>query len=677
MADQYNENVENTGFSHEPDEQAYGTGGSVNGADDAANVSGSYTDIRNTEVPEDGMDAAPADSQSRSFEPDDAPTGMNNTAVSSSADNRMESSTYSWVSPKLNRGAGQETGHNPWSSQNGTSFWETRETGTGSGQTYGGSTGYYGSSTESAGSNGTSTGSGTYNRYTSAGTTESTSSAYAYERHEPDWAGAAKAEKGSRKKTRSTGRKWASLVAMAVVFGLIAGSVTYGVNYAANRIHPIQVQKTDTAGGSSQGRINVAETGRGSGNAATGELSTQGSSAGTAAGNAGSTAQNTGGSMTVADVAAEAMPSLVTISTMSVQEMQSFFGGRRQYEVQGAGTGVIIGQNDKELLIATNNHVVQGAKEVSIGFIDESVISATIKGEDADTDLAIVAVSLKDISEETMNAIKIAVVGDSDALVLGEQVVAIGNSLGYGQSVTSGYISAFDRTLVLSDGYTTFTSEGLIQTDAAINSGNSGGALLNMRGELIGINEAKSSGNTGAASVDNMGFAIPMSKATPILEDLMTLASREVYSEDEQGYLGVTCADVTTEYSQLYNMPVGVCFTTVIEGGPAEAAGILKGDVLTKVGDRSISTYEELAKELTYHRAGETVEVTVYRAHNGEYIEQTFTVTLGTKNVIADVNSTPEPTQEEESGQNGPEDMEEQQEEDSQFGQGGFFPGRP
>ena len=412
---------------------------------------------------------------------------------------------------------------------------------------------------------------------------------------------------------------WATVVAMALVFGLIAGAVTYGVNLIGNRIYPA-VSQTEAAAPEAEKEeettLSVAKTESGS--------STQ--------------AVPASGTQTVAKVAEDAMPALVTIATVSVQEMQSFFGVQ-QYEAQGAGTGVIVGENDTELLIATNEHVVSGANEVSIGFIDEEVVSAQVKGEDVRTDLAIVAVKKEDIPAETLDKIKIAVIGNSDDLVLGEQVVAIGNALGVGQSVTSGYVSALGRELDLSDGRTQFVSSDLIQTDAAINSGNSGGALLNMNGELVGINEAKSAYTSGGVTVDNVGYAIPMSKAQPILEELMNQVTRESYSEDEQGYLGVSLADVSSDMAEMYNMPEGVCFTAVAEDSPAAKAGAQKGDVLTEVNGRSIMDATSLMKEMTYYKAGETVEMKVLRADNGEYKEMTLTVTLGTKDVLESLSA--------------------------------------
>ena len=396
------------------------------------------------------------------------------------------------------------------------------------------------------------------------------------------------------KKPMSMKKKWALLVVMALVFGLIAGLTMYGVNAAANRMYDQNhISATDTAGDSDT--------------------------------------DSTGNSGTsVEEVAKNAMPSLVTISTMSVEEMRSFFGGLRQYEVQGAGTGVIVGKNDTELLIATNNHVVEGATSLSVGFIDESSVSGEVKGTDAANDLAVVAVKLSDISDGTMKQIQIATVGDSDELQLGEQVVAIGNALGYGQSVTSGYVSALNRTLNLSDeSGNEVQSTGLIQTDAAINPGNSGGALLNMKGELIGINEAKTSATSSGASVDNIGFAIPIDKAEQSLQELMNLPTREKVDSSEASYIGISGESVPTEVTQAYGIPAGVLVDSVEKNGPADQAGIQKGDIITKLGNTTITSISQLKEELQYYKAGETVEITLQRnTDNKGYQEQTVKVTL-------------------------------------------------
>ena len=426
---------------------------------------------------------------------------------------------------------------------------------------------------------------------------------------------------GKKKQSGSgTGGRWAAVVAMALVFGLIAGTVTYGVNRAANALFPAKAQTEAAAPAEDNKETHLSVTGSDTADAA--EVQ----------------AAPASGTKTVAQVASECMPALVTISTMSVQEMRSFFG-TQQYEAQGAGTGVIVGENDTELLIATNNHVIEGAQEVSIGFIDESVSEAQIKGTDSANDLAIVAVKLEDIPQETMDQIKIVSIGDSDELVLGDQVVAIGNALGVGQSVTSGYVSALDRELDLSDGYSDFKSSGLIQTDAAINSGNSGGALLNMKGELIGINEAKSAYTSSGVTVDNVGYAIPMSKAQPILEELMNQETREVYSEEEQGYLGVSLVNVGSEFAKLYGTPEGVGFAEVAEGSPAAEAGAMKGDILTKFNGKEMTSVDAVMNEIKYYRSGEQVELTVLRADNGEYKEITLTVTLGTQDAISSLKT--------------------------------------
>ena len=404
-------------------------------------------------------------------------------------------------------------------------------------------------------------------------------------------------KKITEKKGMTTGRKWASLTAMALVFGLVAGGTMFGVNTAAEHLT-----------GRDKAQIGQTQT-----TSADASSDTSGSGQGT-----------------VSEVAANAMPSLVTISTMTVEEMRNFFGGTQQYEVEGAGTGVIVGENDTELLIATNYHVVEGATSLSVGFVDEQSAEAQVKGTDVDNDLAVVSVKLSDIPDDTMDQIKIATIGDSDELQLGDQVVAIGNALGYGQSVTSGYVSALDRDLTLTyeDG-TTITSTGLIQTDAAINSGNSGGALLNMNGELIGINEAKSSSTSSGASVDNVGFAIPIDKAQSSLQEMMNQETREKVDGDQASYLGIQGSDVSAEVSELYGVPSGVVVAEIVENGPAAEAGIQKGDIITEFDGRTISSMEQLQQTLEYYAAGEEVDVTVQRSDNGAYQEQTLTITLG------------------------------------------------
>lgn len=313
------------------------------------------------------------------------------------------------------------------------------------------------------------------------------------------------AERRQASRRRSARKRWIGILSGGLVFGLAAGATSYGVNAAAQLRNSTSTESTASlAAGTATGT---------NGDSATAELASKTTSGST-------------GTQTVAEVAAEDMPSLVTISTLSVQEMQSFFGGTQQYEAEGAGTGVIVAENDDTIYIATNNHVIEGATQISVGFADESVASGQIVGTDTDNDLAVVAVSKSDLSDSTKSQISVIKIGDSDQMALGDQVVAIGNALGYGQSVTSGYISALNRDLQLSDGQNVYNSTGLIQTDAAINAGNSGGALLNMNGELIGINEAKGSSTSSGATVDNMGYAIPMAKAIPILQNIIGSAAQ-------------------------------------------------------------------------------------------------------------------------------------------------------
>ena len=436
-----------------------------------------------------------------------------------------------------------------------------------------------------------------------------------------------KSKKKKEKKPMGIGKRFAVVIAMALVFGLVGGTVFYGVNYIGNRLIGYNPSVTETADAAAKSiPIENAEQTivKSSSTIETEQTEKPEMSVALESGN--TATESTG---TVAQVAANCMPSLVTIASISVVEMQNFFGQTQQYEAEGAGSGVIVGQNDTELLIATNNHVVANAKELSVGFIDETSVEAFVKGTDSDNDLAVVAVKLEDIPAETLNQIRTATIGKSDDLVLGEQVVAIGNALGLGQSVTSGYVSALHRDLRFSDGSYTIESTDLIQTDAPINSGNSGGGLFNMKGELIGINEAKSSMSSSGTTVDGVGYAISIDKAEPILQNLMSLETRETVAEENAGYLGVTCADVTADIAQMYKMPEGVCFTSVLENSPAAAAGAQKGDVLIRFDGREIGSYDNLKSVLAYYAAGETVNMTVLRMNAGEYEEVELTITLG------------------------------------------------
>lgn len=474
--------------------------------------------------------------------------------------------------------------------------------------------------------------------YAGAGQSEGTSQEKPkyghYEVHQPqagNYAGGNIPPKKPRKKrdfsgNNSFGKKAATAVALAVIFGLVAGVVFQGVNIAADKYR----------GNDSSTTIGKTETVTGT------EDSTDSSSAD-------STVKDiVAESGTVAGVAQATMSSIVAITSVSVQEIPSFFGyGTRQYQSAGSGSGIIVGENDSELLIATNNHVVSGATTLTVCFAGSDVVgaeeetqamasssdgdadvdnavSAKIKGTDEENDLAVVAVEKSDIPDETMEEIKIAQMGSSDDLVVGEQVVAIGNALGYGQSVTSGWISALNRSISTEDG----EASGLIQTDAAINPGNSGGALLNMNGKVIGINAAK----YADSQVEGMGYAIPISKAEPILEELMNRETRDkVEDSSKVGYMGVKAADLTTEAIQMYNMPAGAFITEVTEGGAADNAGIKKGDIIVKLDGQKVSGKDDLVDKLQYYEVGETIEVVISRANSGEYKEQTVEVTLGSK----------------------------------------------
>lgn len=321
----------------------------------------------------------------------------------------------------------------------------------------------------------------------------------------------------------------------------------------------------------------------------------------------------------VSDIVENTLPSIVSITNMSVQEVQNFFGGTSQQESESAGSGIIISQNDSELLVVTNNHVVEGSDTLTVTFNDGNSVEAQIKGTDSARDLAVVAVPLDKISDDTMNAIKVATLGDSDSLKVGEPAVAIGNALGYGQSVTTGIVSATGRTI---DG---FDGE-YIQTDAAINPGNSGGALLNANGEVIGINSAK----INSSAVEGMGFAIPISDASDVIQNLMNKETRSKVSDEERGYLGIEGYDVSEEGAQMYNMPTGVYVKEVMSGGGAEKAGLTKGSIITGFEGSSISGMSSLQEQLQYYKAGEEVTLTVQIPDkNGEYTEKDIKVTLG------------------------------------------------
>ena len=435
-------------------------------------------------------------------------------------------------------------------------------------------------------------------------------------------------KKPTRKKQRSR-NKLGTTIGLAVVFGLVAGIVFQGVNLTTERF-----LETDTE------QKNQVETAQLTKETTADSKDTQNSVV---------SSEVTG---SVASVAKTAMPTVVAITSVSIQEIPYYFGfgfssrSTQQYSSEGSGSGIIVGENDDELLIATNNHVVSGATTLNVCFMGsdvvsaeqetaetaaddsadinvEDAVSAKIKGTDESNDLAVIAVAKADIPQDTLSEIKIAQLDTSDDLEVGEQVVAIGNALGYGQSVTSGWISALNRTISTDD----MTGSGLIQTDAAINPGNSGGALLNMKGEVIGINSAKFASN----AVEGMGYAIPISKAQPILEDLMSRETRDKVDSSEASYLGINPLDLSAEVTAMFDMPEGVFVSSVNTGEAADNAGIRKGDIITGFDGQTVTGRDDLNDKMKYYAAGETVDITIARAQNGQYVEQTVQVTLGSR----------------------------------------------
>ncbi len=404
-----------------------------------------------------------------------------------------------------------------------------------------------------------------------------------------------------RKTSGGFGTKVAKCAALALVFGLVAGTAFEGVQFASGQLFPQTSEESSSSGSVlAKNSDDSLET-------------TSVSSTYAAAG--------------VSDVVEQVMPSIVAITNISETEYRNYWGGGTQtYESTSAGSGIIVSEDNDYLYIATNNHVVENTTSLTVAFSDGSTVSADIKGTDPSTDLAVIRVAKSSVESDTLGTIKVATLGDSDALSVGDACIAIGNALGYGQSVTGGYISALNRQVSVSDSSTgtNYTAE-LIQTDAAINPGNSGGALLNAKGEVIGINSVKYSDT----SVEGIGYAIPINTAAPIIQDLIT---KEKVDASESAYLGIAGVDVTSDVAKTYNMPTGVYVAQVVEGSAAEQAGIVSGDIITEFDGKTITSMEGLTGTLEYYKAGTTVDVTVMRNANGEYTEQTISVTLGKKN---------------------------------------------
>lgn len=404
-------------------------------------------------------------------------------------------------------------------------------------------------------------------------------------------------------------KSFAKIVASAMVFGLVSGVTLQGYNYFSSNNYNNEgllgqsIDETESNTDAAGGLVNAGADQDTVGNAVAVET--------------GTTQSNV--TSDVSTVVENVMPSIVAINSTVNSVTSDMFGREYSQESEGSGSGIIIGQNDTELLIATNNHVVEGAISVEIVFADETTAPATIKGTAASSDLAVVSVKLEDLADGTIDNIQIATLGDSTTTKLGEMAIAIGNALGYGQSVTVGYISALDREVTVDE-----VTLNLLQTDAAINPGNSGGALLNSKGEVIGINSVKYID----ASVESIGYAIPISDAIPIINDLM---NRTTLADDEIAYLGIKGKDVTDVYAQSFNMPVGIYVDEVTAGSAAETAGMKAGDIIVSINDTDVATMSDLQEVLSYTKAGTTGSVIVKSLDNGTYVENTLTVTFDSR----------------------------------------------
>ncbi len=419
------------------------------------------------------------------------------------------------------------------------------------------------------------------------------------------------------KKRNSFAKRAVALVASAAVFGCVAGGTMVGVNKVAQQTGFVSSGKKVALGS------NLASTG--DVNSATTTATTENDS---------TTTSTLGSTADVSKIVEKAMPSVVAINGTQTVKQQNVFGRSQSYQAESSGSGIIIGENDEELLIVTNNHVIADTDSLSVVFVDNKEVKASVKGGDADNDIAVISVKLSDIPEETRKSITLASIGNSDNVKVGQGVVAIGNALGYGQSVTVGYISALNREVKTDVN----TSKSLMQTDAAINPGNSGGALLNMNGEVIGINSAKYS----STQVEGMGYAIPISKVQDIITSLSNKPTRTVVAEDKQGLLGIQGQDINDEISKAYDIPKGVYVYKIVENGAAAKSELQEKDVITKIDGDSVSNMEGLKKKLTYYASGEKVTLTVQRLNGSKYEEKQVEVTLGSKADIQQSSGTEE-----------------------------------
>lgn len=405
----------------------------------------------------------------------------------------------------------------------------------------------------------------------------------------------------NKKKGSGTGKKIAAVVLSAVLFGTVAGGTMYGVNYAANRINPVKSESTVEIPTVSTGMISEG-------------MEYDGASAGISAVSG----------MDVTSVAKAALPAMVQLSGTVPVSSSSYFGyGQSYYEANTSGTGIIVGKNDTELLILTNAHVIESVNNLNCTFTDGESVSATVKGSKSDKDVAVVAVTLSDINTSTLSAIAIAELGDSDDVEIGQDVVAIGNALGEGQSVTNGIISAVDRSITVNN----VTFEGLFMTNAAINSGNSGGALLNSYGKVIGINFAK----TSEDGVEGMAYSIPISNVRELIDNLMNRQTRTKVASSEQAYLGIAAIDITSTMANYYGYPQGIQIRTVEENSAAEKAGLGKYDIVVSFDDQTVTSMTGLQNLMQYYKAGEKVTVQYYHLEGNQYVLKSVEVELGSK----------------------------------------------
>lgn len=423
---------------------------------------------------------------------------------------------------------------------------------------------------------------------------------------------AKQAKKEARKKSfnnwfskNSTAKKYISGVLAAVVFGVVAGSAMYGTYHIEKKY----------LGGNDTKNYTISTVTSNIDKVTSDDINANGD-----------TNLSQYSSMNVESVAQAALPAMVALNgTTTVSSSSSMYGwGQQQYEASTSGTGIIVGKNDTELLIVTNAHVVDNVSNLKCVFVDDQSVSATVKGSKSDQDIAVAAVSLSDIPSDTISKIAIAELADSDTIAVGQQVVAIGNALGEGQSVTNGIISALDRSITVNN----VTFSGLIMTNAAINSGNSGGALLNASGKVIAINFAK----TSSDGVEGMAYSIPVSNVKELISSLMSKQTRQKVDSDNAGYLGIVAIDITSTYASMYGYPQGIMVRTVASGSAAEKAGLSAYDIIVGFDDQSISTMSGLQSLLQYYSAGETVKVDYYHLEGSEYVLKSVEVTLGKKN---------------------------------------------